>query len=192
MPCHLGFSVKHNHLVVHLTIRRTPIPDCPLPWAFWSFFPGQFCLGTAYFGNSGISASLGMGYNFFHASRGHPNSNFEPFLRVLASVDPHRFFISGEHSKVHKLTYPILFWPSWSSTLRFQSHTCCLAPASICWVNLATPLGCGPVIPHITRWHKLFLNANGWPSVQEEIWRQVLGRGGGQVTLGERALNTNS
>lgn len=108
MPCHLGFSVKHNHLVIHLTVRRTPIPDCPLPWAFWSFFPGQFCLGTAYFGNSGVSTSLGMGYNFFHASRGHPNSNFEPFLRVLAIVDPHQFFISGEHSKVHKLTYPIL------------------------------------------------------------------------------------
>lgn len=44
---------------------------------------------------------------------------------------------------------------------------------------------------HITRCFKLFLNASDQPSVQQEIWRKVLRREGGQVTLEERVLNSN-
>lgn len=99
-----------------------------------------------------------------------------------------------EHSQVNKLTYPILCLGSLGSVPSESNHIL----SGSCQYMLGrscNTFGVWSVYSlqdqHITIWVKLFLNTNDWPRVQEEIWRQVLGRDRGHVTLRERVLDTN-
>lgn len=131
-------SHEHNHIMGFLTIVTTSYNSYGIPTSTSFLFPSS----NLWHGNSVISTLCIVSHCFFHVSRDQPSSNFMTSPGILA-----RMLNPVIQESINSLLSNFYFRPSWSSTLRMQSHTYSPDPfqymlASSCTSFGASSLSC--------------------------------------------------